>query len=74
MDAVGAGFGGGLEDGVGVQVGGGDLCRANADGFVGLFNVQGVGVGFGVDGNGSIAQRLGCADDPDGDFASVSDE
>ena len=74
MDAVGACFPCGIEDGVGVEVRRGNLCRADADSFVGLFNVQGVGVGFGVDGNGSVAQRLGCTDDPDGDFASVSDE
>ena len=71
VDAVGAGFAGGLEDGIAVQVGGGHLCRANADGFVGHFYVHGSGVGLGVDGHGAVTQGFGSFDDTNCDFASV---
>ena len=71
MDAVGAGFAGGFKNCITVQVGGGYLCRANADGLVGQFHVHGPGVGLGVDSYGAVTKGFRGADDADCDFAAV---
>ena len=71
VDAVSAGFAGGIEDGAAVEVGGRYLRGANADGFVGQFHVHGSGVGLGVDRHGAVTLGFRGADDPNRDFAAV---
>ena len=50
MDGPGAGGGGGFEYPIGPEVGVGRRALADADGLVRLLDMQGVGVGLGVDG------------------------
>ena len=56
------------------QVGGTGRDGTEVDGLVSQGGMKGVGVGIGVDSNGSNAHLLAGADDADGDFATVGDE
>ena len=48
--------------------------RADADGFIGQIDEQGVLVGFGINGDGLDAHLAGGLDDAAGDFAAVCDQ
>jgi len=74
MDGLGAGCGGGGEDGVEGEIalrGGG---FADEDGFVGIEDVERVFVGGGIDGDGAYAHALEGAFDAAGDGAAICDE
>ena len=55
-----------------ITVGGGR--RADVHGLVGLADMQRLGVGVRIDGDGRHAQTARGADDPTGDFASIGDQ
>ena len=74
MDGLGAGLLAGGDDLVHDQVGLFRGGRADADGFVGQVDVQGVLVGLGIDGNGLDAHLAGGLDDAASDFAAVGDQ
>ena len=74
MDGLRLGFLGGLDDGVGVEVGLGRGSAPDMHGAVGHLDVEGFGVGAGVDGDGADAEPVAGADDAAGDFAAVGDE
>ena len=46
--------------------------RADADGFIGKADVQGVAVGFGIHGDGLYAQFPASGKNAEGDFAAIS--
>jgi hypothetical protein len=48
--------------------------RADAHGLVGQGDMQRPRIGFAVNGHRAVAQGLGCADDPAGDFSAVGDQ
>ncbi|MNQ74836.1 hypothetical protein D3C85_896050 [compost metagenome] len=74
VDGVGAGFLCGGDDGVDPQVGLVDLGRAYAHGLVGQLHMTRVGIGLGVHRHAAVAQGLGGAHHPAGDFAAVGDQ
>ena len=74
VDGVAAGRDGGVEHGVDVDVGLGDGGRADVGRAVGFADMQGVGVGHGVDGVGLDAESAAGARDARGDFAAVGDQ
>jgi hypothetical protein len=73
VDGVRTGYFGGGDDGRDVQVTLGRGRGADADGFVGQFDVQAVFVGFGMDGNGGNAHFAAGAQDAECDFPTVGD-
>ncbi len=74
VDGVRAGGERGLDDEVAAQVGVGGGGAGQADGRIGLADVQRVRVGIGVDGDGGQAQGTGGAEDAAGDLAAIGDE
>ncbi len=74
VDGLSAGLLAGGDDLVGNQVGLLRGGRADADGFVGQIDEQGVLVGFGIDGNRRDAHLAGGLDDAAGDLAAVSNQ
>jgi hypothetical protein len=74
VDGVGAGAAGGVEDGVGAQVGVGRGGAAEGDGLAGLGDEGGVAVGVGEHGHGGDAHGPGRAQDSGGDLAPVGDQ
>ena len=73
VDSVRTGYFCGGDDGRDVQVTLGRGGGADADGFVGQFDVQAVFVGFGMDGNGGNAHFAAGAQDAECDFPTVGD-
>ena len=59
---------------VGVEVGVAGGSRADQHRLVGLAHVQGVGVGFGMDGDGAQAHAAGGAEHAAGDLAAIGDQ
>ncbi len=74
MDGVHVGDFGGADHVRNVQIAFRAARRADAHGLVGKAHVQGVAIGFGVDGHGANAQFLAGADDPQGDFTAVGNQ
>jgi len=74
MDGVDIGDFGGADDGRDVEITLGQTRRADADGFVGKADVEGVAVGLAVDGDGANAQLTTGVDDAQCDFAAIGDE
>ena len=68
MDGLGAGALAGIDDLVGNEVGLAGGGRAEQDCFVGEADMAGVGIGFGIDGDGADAHAAGGLDDAAGDF------
>ena len=62
-----------IDDFAGVEVAG-KRVRADAMCFVGFFDMQGVAVGVGIDGDGANAHFGASAHKADGDFAAVGDK
>ena len=65
---------GGIDDGIHHQIALSGRRRSDANGLVGHFHMQGILIGFGIDGNRldfHFARRL---DHPAGDFTTVGDE
>ena len=73
VQGVATGVDGGGDDLIDVEVGGG-AGPVQAHGGAGVCEMQGVGVVFGVDGDGGDVQVGGGAKNADGDFAPVGDE
>ena len=74
MDGFGAGLGDGGEDGFKGEIALGGGRGAEEDGFVSFKDVEGVAVGFRVNGDGSNAHAAQGAEDASGDGAAVGDE
>ncbi len=74
MDRLRACRFGGSQDRLDVQVAFRCRCRADADGFVGLRDVAGAGVGIAEDGDRANVHRLQGADDSARDRAAVCDQ
>jgi hypothetical protein len=74
MDSLSAGLLAGSDDLVHDQIGFFRSSRADADGFVGQIDVQGVLVGLGINGDRLDAHLAGGLDDAAGDFAAVCDQ
>ena len=74
VDCLRAGLLAGLDDAVHQQIGLGGRRRADVDGFVGHFHMQGVAVGIGVYGCGGDAHAACRLDDPAGNFATVGNQ
>ncbi len=74
MDRIGPAAPGCIENRRGVEVGLLHRGRADQHGFIGHAHVQRIGVSLAEHRHGAIAQRLGGALDPAGDFATVGDE
>ena len=71
LDPVGEGR---LDDRLDPEVALGRRRWTDADGDVGLLDVQGAGIGVAVDGDRFHAHLVAGADDPDGDLAAVGDQ
>ncbi|AIL00295.1 hypothetical protein P797_35190 [Pseudomonas aeruginosa VRFPA04] len=74
VDRLGAAATGGVKDRLEVQVGLRHRCRADAHGLVGQLHMAGVGVRLAVHGDAAVAQFMGGAQHPAGDFTAVGDE
>ena len=74
MNRVDIGDFGGADDPVGPQITVGALVSPDADGFVGELDMEGLNIGFGIDGERLDAQFPAGAYDAKGDFTAVSDE
>src|SRR5262249_37416162 len=74
VDGVGAGYDGGADQRRYVQVAGRRYRRTDAKGLIGKLDVQGVGVGLRVDGDGPNAQLPAGPDHSEGDFSSICNE
>ena len=74
VHGFGAGVAAGLDDGLDLEVALGGGGGADPHGDVGLAHVPGSGVGVGIDGDRTDAQRAQGADDAAGDLAAVGDE
>ena len=74
VHGLGAGVAAGLDDGLDLEVALGGRGGADPHGDVGLAHVPGAGVGVGVDGDRTDAQRAQGADHAAGDLAAVGDE
>jgi hypothetical protein len=57
-----------------IQIALADWCGSDTDRFVRISHVQGLAVGFRMDGNGLDAHLLARPDYPAGDLAAVSDQ
>ncbi len=74
MHGLGAGLAAGLDDLVDEQIGLGGRRRADGDGLVRHLDVQGVAVGFRIDGDRLDAELARRLDDAAGDLAAVGDQ
>ena len=74
VDGIDVGDFGGGDDAIGAEVAVGAARAADADGFVGELDVEGLGVCFRVNGEGFDAEFAAGADDSKSDFAAVGDE
>ncbi len=74
MDRLGARRLGRRDDLVDDEIGLRRRGRADGDRLVGHFDMQGVLVGLGIDGDGLDAHAARGLDDPAGDFAAIGDE
>ncbi|MNR04537.1 hypothetical protein D3C85_1205070 [compost metagenome] len=74
VNGVGAGSASGVDDGIDRQVRLGDGSRADADRLVRQLYVARVSVGLAVDRDRAVAEGLGGAHHPAGDFATVGDQ
>jgi hypothetical protein len=71
MDGPRLGAYGGRQDFLRVQIGCRGLRGPDAIGFIASRNVQGTGVRFRINGNGSYSHGTQCAGDAAGDFAAI---
>ena len=74
MDGASARTPGGVEDRVHAQIAFGGRRRADAVCLVGFGDMEGVGVGIGIDRDGLQPHAARGADDADGDFAAIGDQ
>ena len=74
MHGFRAGLAAGLDDLVDHQIAFGGGRRTDQDRMVGHFDVKGVAVGFGIDGDGLDPHPAGSFDDPAGDLAAICDQ
>ena len=73
VEGVATGGLGQVDQTVGIQIAG-DRVRAQAIGLIGLFNMQGIAVGFSEYGHGLDAHFRTGTDNPHSDFASIGDQ
>jgi len=74
VDGLGARGLGGSQNLGGVQIGFAGRGRADQDGLIGLADVQRLGIGFGIDGDGPDAHAAGSPEDATGDLATIGDQ
>jgi len=74
VDGLRAGFRAGFEGGVEAEIAFGGGGGADQNGFVGFEDVEGRGVGLGVDGDGGDAHAAEGADDAGGDGSAIGDQ
>ena len=74
MDGIGVRDLGGRDDRRNVQIGELALGRSDTDSLIGKAYVQRSTVCLGIDGNGLDAELFRCANDAQGDLATVGDQ
>ncbi len=74
MHGLGAGLLASGDDLVDQQIGLRGRRRTETDGLIGHLDMQSVGVGVRIDGDGGDPQAAGCLDDAAGDLATIGDE